>query len=574
MKKTFTLLMFLMLGVMQVGAQIPCDSPIPVKFKISTDAGYSNSFEYFSVESGWAMDTLLQTITAPLVWAVDINNDTLCCDSIAMDLTGKIAMIRRFSCYFSLKMLWAQKAGAVGVVIADRLVDPDGPFCMVNGGEGDQVHIPGIFISLSDAGIIDQKIRAGETVTATFEVGRFGGPRGHYQLYTPQSAAVPVDDAGVLFINNTSELMPSVTVNLDFKDPVGNVTTLSKTLTNVPPATAYTVKMDDSYLPSMIGEYNIHYSYSLGDETYDKKFFISDYVYAQDNFVIDTSLTEDGQFAGTIEPDSAGFAGANYTYDFGNFFHTGTKSQVATHVSFILGSYNELWTGDPEADVFKIRIYDADPDGNGNVPDATTYDELDEADKNNPPIASADYILDGETPNFTNVFVELDEPLTLEPNKIYLVMVQYNGVNAGIAIPPKPALGVGSGGNITGLSSARYANRFLRSGWGGDFDKFAVRLFLDGWLTGTEEPLDKSKISLSPNPATDVVRLQLDLEKPAADVTIRIMDFNGRLLRTEQLENVQKGTYPISVKDLANGAYFLTVVTPEGFRSKKFQVMR
>ena len=101
-----------------------------------------------------------------------------------------------------------------------------------------------------------------------------------------------------------------------------------------------------------------------------------------------------------------------------------------------------------------------------------------------------------------------------------------------------------------------------------------VRLHLDGFNNVGDKPLDNSKISVSPNPATSVVNLDLALENKAQEVTVRILDFDGRLLRIQQFEKVQNDRLTFDVNDLAVGTYFLSVSTPEGFRSKKFQVIR
>lgn len=581
MKKTFTLLMFFVIGVLQVGAQINSGSVIPIDFIIESPINIAGTYAYGTQTAEWG-PTLGQTVTGEVVWAYD-DVDSLCCMPVTNDLTGKMALIRRGICNFSLKTYHAQQAGAIGVIICNHYTDPanddDDVLGMLGGDSASAVVIPAIFVSRNTCETILSVLDNGGTVVASFEAGKFGGPHAYYQYNSPLSAMVNLKDVGVSYFNTTTDTVPSVTVNVDFEDPAGNVTTLSKTLTNVPPLSGNSVILDDSYVPAMLGEYNAHFSYSAGDETYDRKFFISGYTYAQDNDVIDTTQAPGGgynAYNGTLENDSLDYVDIDkLIYHFGNFYRTGTQTQVATHLTFILANYNEMWTGDPEADLFQIRIYDADPDGNGFVPDSLTYDELNEDTEVNPPVGGADYYLDGATPDFTVTTVELEEPITLGPNKIYLAMVQYDGLPAATGITPKPAVGIGTNYNVAGgLSSARYGDRFHRDGWSATSNKFIVRLHLDGYLTGTEEPLDKSKISLSPNPATDVVRLQLDLEKSASEVTVRIMDFNGRLLRTEQFENVQKGTYAINVRDLANGAYFMTVVTPEGFRSKKFQVMR
>ncbi len=583
MKKIFTLFFLFAFGWAQLNAQIPQSSPIPVVFRIEAQDGFSRVFNYLGA-ADWC-DTLIQTVSGELSWAygeddTGAQTDTLLCDSIAhTDLTGKIALIRRGDCEFGWKGFRAQQAGAIGAIIVNNLYDADGGGLVSMGGGdyGAQVQIPVIFMTRDDCESILNRLDNGIEVTATFEVRPFGGPVYAYSYQTPKAGVAPLNDISVNFVNQSpSDPIPDLEIMVNFTDPNGQSESFSQTFTDLPPLSFNNLEFDQSYTPTgAVGEYAVKFSNSLTPDVLAGSFFVTDYTYAQDNGVVDTTTTG-GQFNGTLEPDSASYVGeALFEYDFGNFYRTGAQEVTATHVTFILGSYNELWTGDPDADIFKIRIYDADPDGNGEVPDAETYDGLNENTGTNPPIGGADYYLDGLTPNFTVTTVELDDPIKLHSNGIFLAMVQYNGLSAGIGIPPKPALGIGTNSNVAGgLSSARYGDRFYREGWGANNDKFIVRLHLEGYLSGTEEPLSQDAISLSPNPASDVIRLKFDLEKPAVEATVRIIDFNGRLLRTERFENVQRGTHAISLKDLANGAYFLTVVTPEGFRTKKFQVIR
>ncbi len=583
MKKTLTLLILLAFGVTLLRAQIPQSSPIPVEVRMEAADGFIRKFDNYLGAADWC-DTLIQTTSGSLVWAYGLNDegiqtDSLLCDSTAADLTGKMAIIRRGACEFGWKAFRAQQAGAIGAIIVNNLYESEGGG-IVSMGAGDwgaQVNIPTIFLTREDGDILLNKLDNGIGVTIIFEVKPIGGPVHYYSYQTPVAGITPLKDVSINFVNTSATtVVPSITIDAKFTDPTGQETTISQTATDIPPLSFNNIKFDEAYTPAGgPGEYTVEFSNSFNAEKLTGTFVITDYTYAQDNNVIDTT-TSGGSYNGTLEPSEENFVNEyNLTYDFGNFYRTGPEPLTATHATFVLGSYNELWTGDPEADVFKIRIYDADPDGNGVVPDATTYDELNEAGGENLPIGGADYLLNGSTPDFTVTTVELDDPITLQPNKIYLVMVQYNGISAGIGIPPKPALGIGSGTAVAGgLSSARYNDRFYRDGWGTNVDKFIVRLHLDGFNTGTVEPLEKTKISLSPNPTADVLRLHLELEKPAPEVTVRVLDFTGRLLRTQKLENVHTGTYTINVKDLVSGTYFLAVTTPEGYRSRKFQIVR
>ncbi|MEZ4981571.1 MAG: T9SS type A sorting domain-containing protein [Saprospiraceae bacterium] len=52
------------------------------------------------------------------------------------------------------------------------------------------------------------------------------------------------------------------------------------------------------------------------------------------------------------------------------------------------------------------------------------------------------------------------------------------------------------------------------------------------------------------------------------DVNLYITDFDGKLVRQEQLDNVKEGIFDINVTNLSNGTYFLTVKSEEGWRTR------
>jgi hypothetical protein len=559
-------------------AQIPTESPIPVVFKVTASDGTNAQYEYASYSgSGWGADTLIQTVSGPLEWLFDLdslgNSDSLACDSVMQDLTGKIALIRRGDCEFGWKALQAQKSGAIGVVIVNwaPASDPDngGLRLMGSGASGTDVTIPGIFITLEDGEKIIPKVDAGLDVVATFEVRAFGGPLSYYCYQTPQSAIVPLEDISVVYVN-TDEDNPiaTLTVMAEITDPNGQVTTLSQTATDLPPLSVNKIDFDESYTPSAIGEYNILFTNSLTSETLTNKFLIDANTFTQDNGNIVPNTN------GTIEPnDSTFFTTYNWTYDFGNFFRTGSQQVVATHVTFMISNPDEIYSDVEGEDLFRIRVYNADPDGNGSVPDGhfDSYNALNENGGTLPTVGFIDYDLEPTVQPFDPITVELNSPATLAPNGIYLTMVRYNGSEIGVGIPPKYAF-AGTDQVAGGLSSAVFLDSLRTEGWPGY--NAVVRLHLDGFNNAGDKPLDNRKISVSPNPATSVVNLDLALENKAQEVTVRILDFDGRLLRIQQFENVQNERLTFDVNDLAVGTYFLSVSTPEGFRSKKFQVIR
>lgn len=80
--------------------------------------------------------------------------DTACDGGPALpDLTGKIALLGRGTCDFTVKMRNAQTAGALGVIMVDHTEEP--PFVMSHNGLEPQPTIPGYMVRLSDGAVID-----------------------------------------------------------------------------------------------------------------------------------------------------------------------------------------------------------------------------------------------------------------------------------------------------------------------------------------------------------------------------------------------------------------------------------
>ncbi|MBP7547339.1 MAG: S8 family serine peptidase [Corallincola sp.] len=87
----------------------------------------------------------------------------------AAAVTGKIALLSRGSCAFSEKIMRAQLAGAVGVIV----VNNSGGMPIVMGGDSTGINIPGVMIGLSDGEQIRSTLAAAQDVSATLSAGIF-----------------------------------------------------------------------------------------------------------------------------------------------------------------------------------------------------------------------------------------------------------------------------------------------------------------------------------------------------------------------------------------------------------------
>ncbi|KMQ66794.1 hypothetical protein ACM46_04635 [Chryseobacterium angstadtii] len=103
-----------------------------------------------------------QTVTGDL--AVSAPADA-CTQPALGSLTGKIAIITSTGCEYGLKVLNAQKAGAVGAIVYRPTTDT--PATMGGGASGDQVTIPSINIGKTEGLYIVGELGNGNTINAT-----------------------------------------------------------------------------------------------------------------------------------------------------------------------------------------------------------------------------------------------------------------------------------------------------------------------------------------------------------------------------------------------------------------------
>ena len=156
MKKILTTLLFALTYV------IASKTQAQVSFTVKSPANLAGSYN-FEKTAGWG--ALLDTIALTDTLVVARDNalaDSCACNAIdttKVDLKGKIAVIYRGSCNFSIKATNAQNAGAVGVIIIQNKPDPVFPM----GGDGD-ITIPVIMLSQADGALLRPAIDSNQVV--------------------------------------------------------------------------------------------------------------------------------------------------------------------------------------------------------------------------------------------------------------------------------------------------------------------------------------------------------------------------------------------------------------------------
>lgn len=130
---------------------------------VQEPSNLAGSYQFtYSSDNGWGADMDTVAISAPVAFAYDGSSaDSLGCEDIVntADIEGKIAVVYRGACNFSLKALNVQDSGAVALIIINNI--PGSPVGMGAGTFGPDVTIPVAMISQADGALLRDSIMAG-----------------------------------------------------------------------------------------------------------------------------------------------------------------------------------------------------------------------------------------------------------------------------------------------------------------------------------------------------------------------------------------------------------------------------
>lgn len=92
----------------------------------------------------------------------------------------------------------------------------------------------------------------------------------------------------------------------------------------------------------------------------------------------------------------------------------------------------------------------------------------------------------------------------------------------------------------------------------------------------TEDLTEEASASLYvyPNPVSDQIVIDLQLEQVSGTVSFELMNVNGELVKRMQQNKVKQGRYTMAVGDLPSGVYTLNVRSEVGFASKKVVITK
>ncbi len=506
-------------------------------------------------------------------WGYDITPDSLGCDSIpAGQLTGKVAMIRRGACGFSIKSFNAQKAGAVAVLIAQLANAPTTDDCFVqNMGptepQASGTTVPVLFICRNIANQIDAAIKAGKVANICFvrpdvKLASSFFPVSHIQTPLTQIAVDTFGfGASLTNIGTTVRTNASVTAKVEKAD--GTVLfTETQTVASLAPGDTAVVDFLNQFVPNLaLGSYAVKYSTSADpvggvapvQDRKDGIFLITTNLFAQENGAgggfRPGTLTDTWAVGaaysiapGTIEKYKCNTTEFNFATNADDYPVTTVEAahyifKVNDDVAADFSNFEDDGFFSSSLEWLGFGQYAANP--------AAVAYQLEK-------VAIED--INSSTPG-----------INLVAGGRYFVMIEYasplfntfNGFNTTVDLP--------------GISTMIFNGGWFLGGFGAGTEAVA-RMYLDLQSKTDEQPLPVNSMKIVPNPVVDVLNLAIEFDEPT-NATITIADINGRVIIYENRKALTNELlhYPLSV---ATGTYLARIATEKGTLTKKFVVVK
>ena len=483
------------------------------------------------------------------------------CNKISNNVAGKIVLIRRGTCNFYNKVINAQTAGAIGILVYVRLGET--PF---QTGKTDTaaIKIPFAMIGYEDAQKMVKAINAGTITTVTFAIPSLYNSSTTYNYVSPLKDSVPVPLI-VTMSNTTTTPYLKVLVKANVKSPSGILFITTGTIDTVKAQNNFGVATVPLFYPKEKGTYTVAYSNSVNTDTLFDSFIISDYIYAQDNL----------KPTGYTSTDSATFLNSGLVFDVGHFFQSGSAATTITHLGFAIHN----WADIPKKDTFGMQLA-LFPDDYFNNYDKLDYNTIKATTK-----ALQGYKITGFEKPDSMVYLELKTPVKLLNDTTYAVIVRYDGSGSANTKQPQYTSTAPRVENrifqdlIYGYNPTTQANQFYAR-WSTS-EKNTVRAYTIGFIPPKTSGIndlaawEENQVTVFPNPiSTNILSLQFNLSQNNKEVNLYITDQIGRLITQSKLTNVQKGVQEVNIGNLANGTYFVTVYGTDGWRTKLFQVVK
>jgi len=400
----------------------------------------------------------------------------------------------------------------------------------------------------------------------------------------PQNAITPISQMEpIRFLADIENIgaatQTNVILNMDVQDADGvSVYTTDLDYGDVPGNTLVeNIPFDDTYLPDAMGTYFGRYEVNSDQDDTDSTNNFQEFAF----IVSDTTFSKEFGATNLVFPNPDNWdQGAAHAAAYGNYFFVPSSKDAdgnnlfVSSISFGIGNADEL-VGNELAIVLYKWTEDTNNDGQAQP------EEREFIDFNS-------YVIQGteEPTNVVNIpFPEAgSEPIMLEDNTSYLVMIQYTPPTANptldFLIPWSDFIDYGAMIFVNELEGTpRYAPLVGLAGdlTTEDFGTFGfgrnqvpvVRLNIGANTSNERVQVLKNQFVAFPNPTSGQLNLQLALEETAETARVRIFDMSGRLLLQQEFDNVRREQLSFNLGNFANGTYMVELTTDEGSGTRR-----
>lgn len=491
--------------------------------------------------------------------------DSLGCNNLVNGaaVSGKIAFIYRGDCEFGAKALKAQQAGAIAAVIINNV---PGTIAMGAGAQGANVTIPVVMISQESGVILRPYLNAGTLeVFIGSKLGLFANDLGieardiirPLNYATPSLLAQTSADFQVLMGANVRNFgnLAQTNATLSAKIMLNGTTEVyneSASVASIPAMDSSFITLPAFDLPNgNVAKYTITYTLSgdatdeaTGDNIQTQDFYITDGPYSKSRYDIAAGkpIRTSGLTAAATAPEVAHIK-------WGVLMNAVSGSSVkvkAIQFSAVTNTPDVL-TGE----IVTGYLYEWD---DANQDGGISDDEIQ-------PLAVGFYSYESDL-QAEYVDIVFDDEPALADDKVYFIAVEYEGTKT-VFFSVDEAMDYEQTINNYGQSINPLNNLNDGAWFGGGFgSEYALAIGVKTAFNNVsvEETELDLKLSVYPNPATNVVNITFGNAVANADVKVDVVDVTGRIVMNRQF-NIGNAENFVSVNtaDLASGSYFFKV---------------
>lgn len=252
------------------------------------------------------------------------------------------------------------------------------------------------------------------------------------------------------------------------------------------------------------------------------------------------------------------------------------------------GLLYDIVNGGTKAEKISFAIASNDPDLNGVHMDLGLYEVIDdngdgflddvELTAHQVGFGTWDFTTEANYDVITTEIYDIAtfaQGVDLNANSTYFVTLEYNGAGQiffaqSNTVPYDPYIAATN----SVIRPVNTGGTWYLGGFSGDVTP-SILLHLSNLPIGVNQvPANPAQVSLSPNPASDNLTVNVNFGVTERFVQYEVSDVLGKVVFSTRRENVSSETFNYDVKGLAAGTYTFTIRSAQGVKSERFVVTK